>query len=578
MRPVDQSQDFAIDERADAGTRLHRVAPGLARLRNYERRWLPGDVVAGLTFGALLITQCMAYAPLAGLPPSVGFHGALIGIPLYALLGSSRHLAVGPDPGTAALAGAGLAMVAATGTDNYAAAAAALAVLVGLVMVGASLLRLGFLAELLSRPALVGYLTGLGLSLLVGQTGRLTGLRVDGDGFFAKLADIARGLDGLRLAPVTVGLGTLALILLLRRVMPVLPGALIAVVTATVVVAFGLGVEGVATVGEIDAGLGGLALPSVGLRTWLDLVPTAFGIALVGFADSTLTGRGIAEQQGYLIAPNRELTGLGAANLGAGLFGGMPLSSTGSGTAAMASAGGHSSLASLVATGFVAIGLSLVPGVLERIPQPALGAVVVGAALSLIDLPALRTIGRYSRAELALALATAAAVVLFDVLIGVVVSIVLGAAISLSRIAHPHEAILGEGADVDGWVDVALHPEARTLDGLLVYRWDAPLMFANARRYAERVAEVLGANPGDERWLVLDFEGIGSVDTTALGALERLLEVLRGGGIDHVGIARANEPVLRLLAIAGLLADHTRVVAYPTINAAVAAYKRRSEP
>lgn len=355
-----------------SGDLLTTWAPGLARLRRYERAWLRGDVIAGLTVGALLITQCMAYAPLAGLPPSAGLRGAIIGIPVYALLGSSRHLAIGPDPGTASLAAAGLASVAVVGTAEYLQAAAVLALLVGAFLLAASVLRLGFLADLLSRPALVGYLAGLGAGLLVSQLGKLVGVPVTSDHFFGRIDDVFSGLGDLGVVTSSMGLGTLATILVLKRVAPRLPASLAAVALALVLTwVMQLDSHGVAVVGEVDASLPRPGWPALPASDWLRLVGTAAGIALVGYADSILTARGIADQHRDRLDANRELSGLGAANLVAGACRGMPLSSTGSGTAAMSAAGGNTSLGGIIAAAFVAIGLVVFPGALGRIPMPA---------------------------------------------------------------------------------------------------------------------------------------------------------------------------------------------------------------
>ncbi|HEX6657863.1 MAG TPA: SulP family inorganic anion transporter, partial [Ilumatobacter sp.] len=348
-----------------------------------------------MTVGALLITQCMAYAPIAGLPPSAAFRAVVIGIPLYALFGTSRHLAIGPDPGTATLAAAGLATVAVAGTTRYVTAGAALAVLVGIMLLVASGLRLGFVADLLSRPALVGYLAGLGVTLFVSQLGKLTGVPLASDAFFGRLDHFFGGIDQVDRATVTMGIGTLVLILVLKRTVPTVPAALVGVVLALVVTAlFGLDAHGIAVVGDIDAGVPWPTWPDLPADDWLALIGTAAGVALVGYADSILTARGVADHHGYSLDANRELSGLGLANTAAGICQGMPLSSTGSGTAAMSSAGGNSSLGGIIAAAFVGLGLVAFPGVLEQIPQPALAAVVAAAAIGLVEVDEFRDLWR----------------------------------------------------------------------------------------------------------------------------------------------------------------------------------------
>jgi high affinity sulfate transporter 1 len=554
---------------------IDRVAPGLARLRRYRRQWLRGDLVAGVTVGALLITQCMAYAPIAGLPPSAAFRAAIVGIPLYALFGTSRHLAIGPDPGTATLAAAGLATVAVVGSEEYLAAGSALAVIVGALLLAASLLRLGFVADLLSRPALVGYLAGLGVTLFVSQLGKLTGVAVPADDAIGRVVDFVSGLGDLHTATSALGLGTLALILVLKRFAPRLPASLAGVVLALMVsVVLDLERRGVALVGELDAALPSPAWPDLATDDWLRLIGTAAGVALVGFADSILTARGIADRHGYDLDANRELSGLGIANAVAGVARGMPLSSTGSGTATMSSSGGNTSLAGIVAAVFLAFGLIAFPDVLEQIPQPALAAVVAAAAIGLVDLAEFRDLWRVSRVELGVAVLTGATVVLFDVLVGVVVSVALSLAIALARVTRPHDAVLGDAAELDGWVDVDSYPEASIEPGLLVYRFDAPLFFTNATRYCDRVLLALRRQPGTERWLVLDMEGVGSVDATAVAALRGLVDDVAREGVEVVALARANHVALDRLRRAALLAPEGPFREFPTINAAVRAFRQ----
>ncbi len=552
---------------------IDRWAPGLGRLLRHERSWLSGDVAGGLTVGALLITQCMAYAPIAGLPPSAALRGAVIGIPLYALFGSSRHLAIGPDPGTATLAAAGLATVAVVGTDQYATAAAVLALLVGGILFVASMLRMGFLADLLSRPALVGYLAGLGITLFVSQLGKLTGVPISSDRFFARLGDFLGNLDDVQWGTVAMGVGTLVLIIVLKQVMPRIPAALMGVVMALLLTWIaGLDRHGIVTVGDLNADLPSFAWPALAGSDWMTLLGTAAGVALVGYADSILTARGVADTHGYELDANCELSGLGLANVASGFFRGMPLSSTGSGTAAMSSSGAHSSLGGLIAAGFVAVGLVAFPSVLERIPQAALAGVVAAAAIGLIDVDELRDLWRISRTELLVALITAASVVLSDVLIGVLVSVALSLGIAVYRMTRPHDAVLGNARHLDGWVDGEAYPDAVIESGLLVYRFDAPLFFTNAARYCERVLAALRLQPGVERWLVLDLEGVGSIDATAVAALRGLVDDVQRELVEVIAVARANDRALERLRRAGLLEPAGPLRVFPTINAAVSGF------
>lgn len=553
-----------------SGNRRH--APGLDRLRHYERGWLRVDVLAGLTVGAMLVPQGMAYAELAGMPPVTGFYAALLALVAYAVVGSSRHLGVGPEPGTAILAATGVGAIAAGDPARYLALMAALALTVGVICLLAAVARLGFIANVLSKPVLVGYITGVGLTLLSSQYAKFTGIPIDSAAFFGRTLDLLTGLGEIDGLTIAVGAATLLLILGLRWKMPTIPGALLGVVLATVAaVALGMEADGLALVGDVPQGLPSFGLPDVSPSDVIELLPIAAGIALVGYSDNVLTGRAIGTRMGYRIDPNQELAALGVTNLCAGFSQGFPISSSASRTAVPASLGSKSQLVGIVAAIIVVATLLFLSPVLAEIPQAALAAVIIGAAIAIIDVTGFGQLWSVSRAEFALAVTSALAVMVFDVLTGVLIAVGLSLLVALGRIARPHDAILGDGRDLDGWVDAEAHPGARTLPGLLVYRFDAPLFFANADRYRERLEQLVEANPGEEEWLVLDFEGVGEADTTAIDMLVELLaEQERAGRV--VAIARANDRVLRRLERAHLLGPAGAALVFPTINAAVRAF------
>ncbi len=355
-----------------------------------------------------------------------------------------------------------------------------------------------------------------------------------------------------------------------------MPGALVAVVGATVVVAvLGLDERGVALVGAIPAGLPVPGLPDVSLHDLGRLLPVAAGIALVGYTDNVLTARSLASRQGYRIDANQELLALGLTNLSAGLSQGFPVSSSASRTAVPASLGSRTQLVSIVASAFVVVTLLFLRPLLGDIPRAALAAVIVSAAIAIIDLDGYVALWRVAREEAALALLAALGVVVFDVLVGVLVAVTLSLLVAMYRIARPHDAVLGDSPGLDGWVDVEAYPEAVPEPGLVVYRFDAPLFFVNAERFGERVVEVLRANPGDEEWIVLDFEGIGALDATALDALGELAEQLAEQHLAVVAVARANDEVLARLERARLVEPEGPLRVFPTINSAVRAFRAR---
>jgi len=552
------------------------LLPGLTVLRQYQLRWLRVDLAAGLTVGAMLIPQSMAYAELAGLAPEFGFYAVIGALVVYALVGTSRHLGVGPEPGTAILAAAGVGALAGGDPGRYVALMAALALVVaGICILGAAA-RLGFLASLLSKPALVGYITGVGLTLLSSQIAGFTGVTITSDTFFPRVGELVTGLGDVEGTTLALAVGTLAVILGLKQAAPRLPGALVAVVSATAIVALlGLDERGIAIVGPIPPGLPVPGLPDVSFDDLAQLLPVAAGIALVGFSDNVLTGRAIAAGRGYRIDANQELLALGLTNLSSGLSSGFPVSSSASRTAVPASLGSKTQVVSLVSATFVVVALLAMRPLLAHIPRAALAAVIVSAAIAIIDVAGYRSLWRVSREEFGLAVVAALGVIVLGVLIGVLVAVILAVTVALYRIARPHDAVLGDYPSIDGWVDVGAYPEAVPEPGLVVFRFDAPLFFVNAERFRDRVEKVLVDNPGDEEWLVLDFEGVGALDATALDVLVEVAGSAMDAGVQVVGVARANDWVLTRLTRAELLEPAGPLRAFPTINGAVTAYRHR---
>jgi sulfate permease, SulP family len=557
--------------------RVTPAASGWQVLRRYERSWLRPDLVAGLTVGAMLVPQSMAYAELAGVPAATGLYASLLAPVAYALVGSSRHLGTGPEPGTAILATTGVAAVAGVGAEpaRVLALMATLALLVGGVAGVAWVLRFGFVAEVLSKPVLIGYISGVGLVLLSSQLQAFTGVPIGAAEFFPRVSEFARDLDQIRWITLAVGAGGLALLLTLRRRAPRLPGALIAVGLATLVSWLAdLPARGDPTIGTIPAGLPALGVPDVALADVRALLPAAVGIALVGYSDNILTGRAVAAKMRYRIDPARELLGLAVANLASGLLRGMPVSSSASRSAVPASLGSVTSLVSILASAFVLVTLLVARGVLAAVPRAALAAVIVAAAFVIIDVPGFWQLWRLSRAEFALAVVTGLGVMIFDVLVGVLIAVGLSVLIALGRIARPADAVLGGREDLDGWVAVDQHPDARTLPGLLVYRFDAPLFFANAERFRTRLLHVLDENPGPERWVILDLEGVADIDTTAIDVLRELTDELVPTGVEVVAVARGNANATARLERAGLLHPAGPLRSFPTINAAVRGFRQ----
>lgn len=545
--------------------------PGLRSLLSLDRSSWRTELAGGLTVGAMLVPQGMAYAELAGMDPITGCYAAILPLLTYALVGSSRHLGVGPEPGTAILAATGVGALAAGDPTRYAALMGALAAMVGALALLAWVLRMGFLAELLGKPVLVGYITGVGLTLIASQLGKATAVPIQADGPFARVFELATRLDEVHLATLLLFVSTVALQLVLRTWWPRLPAALIAVAGAT---ALGLFVDlpamGVAVIGDLPTGLPTPELPWVGAEDLKALLPTALGVALVGYTDNVLTARAIGAKLGYRVDADQELLALGFANVGAAVLQGFPVSSSASRTAVPASLGTRSTLVHLIAVATLVTALVLLPGALAAMPVAALAAVIVVAGWMILDGAGFRRLWQVDRRELTLAVATTAAVMAIDVLQGVLLAVAASGVMVLYRIAVPHDAVLASSAHLDGWVDARQYGLVDAHEGLLVYRFDAPLFFANATRYRERLLRMLEEKPGEERWVVLDFEGIGDVDATAVEMLEALFAELETRGV-QAAVARANPVASERLSVAGLLHPHGPVRHHATILGAVRA-------
>ena len=420
------------------------MLPGLWQLRHYQRAWLRGDVIAGVTVAAYLVPQVMAYAEVAGLPAIAGLWAVVAPLAVYAVLGSSKQLSVGPESTTALMTAAAVGALVAGNSERYAETAAALAIAVGVLCVVGWVARLGFLASLLSRPVLIGYLAGIAILMIVSQLGKIIGIDMEGDSTLEELRSVATQLDQTHLPTLALAVGTLLLLFAVQHWFPRLPGPLIAMLLAAgIVVLFSLDRSGVAVVGEIPRGLPSPALPSFSGIELAALVPAALGVAIVGYSDNVLTARAFATKRHEVIDSGQEFLALGVANVAAGLFHGFPVSSSGSRTVLGDAMGSRSQLYSLVAMVSVLLTMFLLSPLLAVFPAAALGAVVIYAATRLVDIAELRRIARFRRSEFVLSLATTGAVLAFGVLYGVGVAIALSILDLLRRIAKPHDGILG---------------------------------------------------------------------------------------------------------------------------------------
>jgi len=550
--------------------------PGVEVVTSYERAWLPKDVVAGLVLSALLVPQGMAYAELAGLPAVTGLYTSVLCLLGYAVFGPSRVLVLGPDSALGPMIAATLApLLLANGDPERAVALASfLAVLVGVVMAAAGVAKLGFVADLLSKPTQIGYMNGLALTILIGQLPKLFGFSVDADGLVNEAKGFVDGVGAgdVNGAAAAVGLASLVGILLLQWLLPRVPAVLIAIVLASAAVSlFDLTAHGVSTIGVLPQGLPPFGIPHVARGEIPHLLAGAMAIALVALADTMSTSSSFASRRGDRVRGNQEMIGIGAANVAAGLFHGFPVSTSGSRTAVADQAGARSQLAGVVGAVTITLLLVLAPGLMQNVPQPTLAAVVIAAAISLADLPAMARLWRQRRVEFALCVVALLGVALLGVLPGIAVAVVLSILNVFRRAWWPHQAELGRVHGMSGLHDTESYPAADLMPGLLVYRFDAPLIFANARAFGDQIRSMVRARPG-LRWIVLAAEPITDVDTTASDMLADLDQWLNKHGVALV-FAELKDPVRQKLERYELTRTISPDHFFPTLDDAVREYE-----
>lgn len=546
-----------------------------AWLRSYERSWLRWDLLAGVTVTAYAIPQVMAYATVAGMPPATGIWGLVGALLAYALIGSSRVLSVGPESTTALMTAAAVG-AAASSPDQYASLAVALCFVVALFCLIGWAGGLARLSDLLSRPVMVGYMAGIAVVMIVSQYGKLTGLDIEGDGAIPETVSLVRQLEQVHLPTLLLGLTLVALLLLASWRWPRAPVALAGMLAAAAVVAWTpLGRLGLETVGRLPAGLPTPHVPHLSLDSVVSMLVPALGVAVVAYSDNILTARAFAGR-GESVDARRELLALSAANVGSGLLQGFPVSSSGSRTAIASAVGGRSQ-GSAIATALVtAVAVLTLAPVLAAFPSAALGAVVVYAATRLVDLGELRRFARFRGTELIIALATTAGVLVLGVLEGILVAVVLSLADLLRRVALPHDAVLGFVPGVAGMHDVDDYPAATTLPGLVVYRYDSPLFFANAEDFTSRALRAAAEADQPVRWLLLNVEANTQVDITAADALEELRSTLEQAGV-LLALARVKQDLSDDLAPSGLLDRIGPERIFPTLPTAVEGFRAWSQ-
>jgi high affinity sulfate transporter 1 len=558
---------------------LVRWLPGLRAVRSYRREWLAKDIVAGVVLTTLLVPQGMAYAELAGLPPITGLYTSIMCLLGYAVFGPSRILVLGPDSSLGPMIAATiLPLMAAEGDEKRAVAlASVLALMVAGIMILAAVAKLGFIADLISKPTMIGYMNGLALTILVGQLPKLFGFSVEADNFIGEVTGFIEGLaNGEAVAAAAVvGIAGIVVILVLQRWLPKVPAVLIMVVLAIAsTTVFSLAEHGVSLVGVLPQGFPPFTIPHVGLSDLGPLFAGALGIVLVSLADTISTASAFAARTGAEIHGNGEMIGIGAANLAAGLFQGFPVSTSGSRTAVAERSGAKTQLTGVTGAVLITLMIVFIPGLFRNLPQPALAAVVITASLSLADIPATVRLWRQRKVEFMLSIAAFLGVVLLGVLPGIVIAVGLSILNVFRRAWWPYDTQLGRVEGLEGYHDVHSYPQAQHLPGLAIYRFDGPLFFANAKTFRDEVRRLAKADP-PPTWILIAAEPMTDVDTTASDLLEELDQTLNAAGISLV-FAELKDPVRAKIERYGLTRTIDPHHFFPTIESAVAAFRQQT--
>jgi high affinity sulfate transporter 1 len=544
----------AAETEAVGGSRAGRMIPGVGMLRSYKKQWLRFDLVAGIVLAAILVPQGLAYAELAGLPPVTGLYTTVACLIVYALLGPSRVLVLGPDSSVSPLIFAAITPLLVTNDPAQAIALAGmLALMVGLIEIGLGIGKLGFIADLLSKEVQVGYMNGLAITIIIGQLPKLFGFSTDADTFIQEVKAFFTGLDQTNTTTLLVGLGVLAMLVVLPRLSRKIPAVLVAVVVATVVSALlNLSAEGVKTVGTLPQGL---PTPSFPWTNWSDLAAlaaAAVGITLVSLTDTIATSSSFAARRGDEVDANHEMIAVGASNAAAGLFQGFAISVSGSRTAVAESSGAKSQVTGLVGAGVVILLLLFLPGLLADLPQAALAGVVIMAAISLMDLPALTRFYRVRKTAFALSLVASLGVVFFGVLQGILIAAILSILLFFRRSWWPEGAVLGYVKDLKSFHSIERYPDAEQTEGVVIYRWEAPLFFANAGIFRQQIRKLV--HDRKPRWVVLQCEAMTDIDVTAADMLKGLDHELNEKGV-HMAFVELRDRLQDRVERYGLLSE-----------------------
>jgi sulfate permease, SulP family len=564
----DEASPFQPDQ---AKPLVKRVFPVTETLPHYRQRSLQRDLIAGVTVAALALPSGMAYAQLAGLSPVAGLYALLLPVVAYVLLGSSRQLIVGPEGALSVMVSVAVAPLAGGDVTLYAALAAILGLLVGGIYLAAWLVRLGWVADYFSLAVLVGYLHGIAIVLIIGQLSKLTGVSTPAEDPLVQLWQFLSHLSQVSVTTLVVGLVSIAGLVLLKRTVPKVPGALVVVILGIAAsAAFDLKTHGVSVVGTVPSGLPSLKVPHAPWHTVLDLLPDALGIFAVGFADSILTARSFAGRHGQSVRANQELLAAGVANVSAGFSQSFPIGASGSRTAVNDQMGGRTQFVGLISAAVIALILLFLTAPVALLPKACLGAVIVIAAAGLIEPAAWRSLWSAGRRQVVIAGVTAIGVITVGVLNALIIAVALSIIDVVARTQKPHDAVLGWVERLGRYGDAAVHPSATLTPGVVVYRLDERLIFTSASYVKGRIHEAINGAPTPTHFVVFDAESVDGIDASGVEMLEQLQDSLATSGIRLV-VARLKSPVARRFDTAGLTSLIGKNNFYGSVRDAVAA-------
>lgn len=551
--------------------RLSRIAPGLPELLAYRWNDFPSDLIAGVSVAAVALPVGVAYAQLAGFAPEVGLYASILPLIAYALFGTSRQLIVGPDAATCALVAAAVAPLAAGNNATYASLAMTLSFVAGVFCIAASFLKLGAFADFLSRPILVGFLNGMALSIALGQIGKIFGFAIEKDGIVPRLIEFASKVGVTHLPTLAVGVCAFIVLLLSPRVLPRVPAALAVMILAgAAVTLLGLDALGVKVVGPVPAGIPPLRIPSFDLQYLPHICAEAAGLALIAFSSMMLTARSFAAKNNYEIDPDREFAALGAANIAAALSQAFAISGADSRTAMSDASGGRTRVTGIVTAATIAIVMLFFTGPLQYVPIAALGAVLVKAAYSLVNVRALKTFYQVDRRELAISLLATLGVVAFGAVQAILVAVILALVRFVKLVSRPTVEILGEVPGVPGLHSIDRHAAAATWPGLVLFRFNAPIVFFNAPFFKRSALDAAKSAGPDLKWFVLDMVPVTLIDLTGLQTAVEVIRILSARGIS---VSRAGRETEWKQWAASHKID-AKIRSFPTLRAAVKAYER----